>query len=58
MNLVDCFVTAVLSQPYRKFAKWWVDVSYESWGSPGKTQLMFSTETGAAAVTIGHKFQA
>ena len=58
MNLVDCTVTAILSQPYRKFSHWCVDVEYNSWGSPGKTQLMFSTKTGAAAVTVGHKFQA
>ncbi|WP_148058582.1 hypothetical protein [Pseudomonas frederiksbergensis] len=58
MNLVDCYVTAVLGQPYRKFGNWWVDVTYESWGSPGKTQLMFSTEAGAAAVEIGHHFLA
>lgn len=58
MNLCDCYVTEVLGPPYRKFGKWWVDVSYESWGSPSKTQLMFSTEAGAADVTGGHHFLA
>jgi len=58
MNLCDCYVTEVLSQPYRKFGNWWVDVSYESWGSTSKTQLKFSTEAGAAAVTVGHHFLA
>ena len=58
MNTLDCYVTAVLSKPYRKFGNWWVDVEYDSWGSISKTQLMFSTETGAAQVDIGHKFEA
>lgn len=56
MNLVDCYVTAVIGKPYRKFGRWWVDVEYNSWGSVSKTQLMFSTEAGASEVVVGHHF--
>ncbi len=58
MNLIDCHVTKILSQPYRKFGAWWVDVEYESEGRPGKSNLMFKTESAANAVLIGHVFQA
>lgn len=57
MNLLDCAVTKILSQPYRQFGSWWVDVEYDSWGSTGRTNLMFRTEEGARSVTIGHVFQ-
>ena len=32
MNLVDAFVTKVISGPYEEYGKWWVDVEYISWG--------------------------
>ncbi|CAM6553601.1 TPA: hypothetical protein ACPY6O_003852 [Escherichia coli] len=35
MNLVDAFVTKVISGPYEEYGKWWVDVEYISWGVPG-----------------------
>lgn len=57
MNLLDCTVTKILSQPYRQFGSWWVDVEYDSWGSTGRSNLMFRTEEGARAVAVGHVFQ-
>ena len=56
MNLVDCYVTEVISKPYRKFGHWWLDVEYSCWGATSKTQMMFKTEEGAAAVVVGHRF--
>jgi len=58
MNLVDCYVTQVLSEPYKKFSHWWVDVKYESWGKPGEHKLMFKTEQAAKAVATGYRFLA
>ncbi|EIK96105.1 hypothetical protein PMM47T1_14135 [Pseudomonas sp. M47T1] len=58
MNLVDCYVTRILGEPYRKFGAWWVDVEYDSWGRISSTQLMFRTKEAALAVTAGHVFQA
>ena len=37
MNLIDCYVTKILGEPYRKFGAWWVEAEYESEGRPGKT---------------------
>lgn len=58
MNLLDCYVTKILSVPYRKFGHWWVDVEYNSEGHLSKSNLMFKTEEAAKAVVIGHVFQA
>ena len=57
MNLIDCYVTGILGAPYRKFGCWWVDVEYVSEGRPGKSNLMFKTESAAKAVAICHVFQ-
>ncbi|MGJ7474534.1 hypothetical protein ACSFEV_12185 [Pseudomonas fulva] len=58
MNLIDCYVTKILSEPYRMFGQWWVDVEYDSWGSPSQTKLMFRTEEAARAAKVGHHFLA
>ncbi|WP_330508346.1 hypothetical protein V1687_18370 [Pseudomonas putida] len=58
MNLIDCYVTKILGEPYRKFGHWWVDVEYDSWGSKSTTRLMFRTEEAAGAAQVGYKFQA
>ncbi|WP_017903547.1 hypothetical protein [Pseudomonas asplenii] len=58
MNLIDCYVTSVMTQPYKKFGHWWVDVKYESEGRPGESKLMFKTKEAADAVKTGHHFLA
>ncbi|WP_430316947.1 hypothetical protein [Pseudomonas sp. p1(2021b)] len=58
MNLIDCYVTKILGEPYRKFGHWWVDVEYDSLGSVSKTQLMFRTEGAARAAQVGYHFTA
>ena len=58
MNLIDCYVTKILGEPYRKFGAWWVEAEYESEGRPGKTQLMFRTEEAARAAMVGYRFLA
>lgn len=56
MNLVDGFVTKVLSEPYEKYGKWWLDVEYVSWGNPGEYTLMFDKKGDALNVEKGYKF--
>lgn len=58
MNLIDCYVTKILSEPYRKFGAWLVDAEYEAYGRTSKTQLMFRTEESARAAAVGHHFLA
>lgn len=58
MNLIDCYVTKILGEPYRMFGHWWVEVEHDSWGSASKTKLMFRTEEAARAAKVGHHFLA
>lgn len=58
MNLVDCYVTKVLTEPYFKYEKWWVKVEFNSYGfcSYG-TNIMFDSLDEANNVKVGYKFQ-
>ena len=56
MNLVDAFVTKVISGPYEEDGKWWVEVEYISWGVPGKSRLMFDSREPAQEVHEGFRF--
>lgn len=47
MNLVDAFVTKVISGPYEE---------YISWGVPGKSRLMFDSREQAQEVQEGFRF--
>lgn len=65
MNLVDCYVTKVLSEPeyIDKYAAegliWWqVSVEYDSYGRLSETRLTFKTKEDADAVKMGYVFQA
>ncbi|WP_190295177.1 hypothetical protein [Pseudomonas alloputida] len=58
MNLIDCYVTKILGEPYRKFGAWWVSVEYEAEGHPGTKEIMFRTEAAARAAAVGHHFLA
>ena len=57
MNLCDCYVKEILSPVYTQYGKWWVKVSYESWGD-GESTLMFDTQEDAKKVCIGYHFLA
>jgi len=56
MNLVDATVTEVIDMPYFKYEVWWRKVKYQSWGQPGQTELMFSTEEAALKCKTGFRF--
>jgi len=66
MNLVDAYVTKILSEPKyiecdslvdgRKLSWWQVDVEYDCYGRLSERPLTFDTEEKAKAVKVGHKF--
>lgn len=56
MNLLDCYVTLIVGEPYFAYGKWWVEVEYESWGSKSKSTIMFSCKEDAEGVKIGNHF--
>lgn len=57
MNMVECVVTKVLSEPYLNYL-WCVDVEADSWGSVQKTTVHCQTKEQAEQVKIGYKFDA
>ncbi len=56
MNLVDCVVTQILSDPYIAYDKWWVKVKYNSYGREDVSTIMADTIEEARLITIGTKF--
>lgn len=58
MNLVDCYVTEVIGEPYEAYGKWWRKVKYDSYGRISESELMFSTKQEAKQVQVGHQFLA
>ncbi|MCE1010023.1 hypothetical protein [Pseudomonas monteilii] len=58
MNLIDCYVTKILGEPYRKFGAWWVSVEYTAEGWQGTKEIMFRTEAAARAAAVGYHFLA
>lgn len=62
MNLVDCYVTRVLSEPEYRVCEdqsWWeVWVEYNSWGRTDKRKLWKRTEAEALQVVEGFHFLA
>ncbi|MCT3835910.1 hypothetical protein HZQ28_01165 [Elizabethkingia anophelis] len=58
MNLVDCKVLKILSEPYYQFNHWFVQVEYESYGKNDITSIMFDTKEKAEQVKVGFVFEA
>lgn len=58
MNLLDCVVTKVLGVPIEKYAKWWIEVEYNSCSRLSKTDIMLNTTEQSESIQVGHKFLA
>lgn len=56
MNLLECYVTKVKSNPFESHGKWWVEVDYECYGRQSNTQIMFNTKKEAEKVKEGFEF--
>ena len=56
MNLIDCYVTEVLTAPRLEFGFWIVRVSFDSHGRISETELCFPTISAAEGVSPGYKF--
>lgn len=57
MNLVDCTVLEVLSEPYESYGLWCVSVKYDSWGSVSIGEIIGLTKEEAFCVAPGYVFQ-
>lgn len=58
MNLIDHWVTAILSEPEERYNKFWVRVSYDCIGGKGESNLMFDTLEEAKQIKVNDKFLA
>lgn len=58
MNMIDCTVVRVTSEPYEAYGRWWVDVIANSWGTVQPTYVMCDTLDAAKAIKPGFTFLA
>ena len=56
MNLVDCYVTEIIGEPYFKYGKWNIIVEYNSYGVKGTTVISDFTRSKIDAIDVGFKF--
>lgn len=56
MNLLDCYVTEIIEEPYFEFGFWWQKVKYESYGIAGETSLYHKNKEFFETIRIGFKF--
>lgn len=55
MNLVDCYVTKVLSKPYERYGMWCVDVEFDFYGHKSEGTIYDLTKEEADKVDVGYK---
>lgn len=56
MNLIECTVTKILSEPYHAYGKWFLKVEYTCYGVNSETTLMFDSIETANKIEICHEF--
>jgi hypothetical protein len=56
MNLIDLYVTEVLSEPYEAYNHWFVDVMADGYGSIQKSAVMLNSKEEADNIDVGYKF--
>ncbi len=56
MNLINAYVTKILSVEKAQYFAWKVYVEFEDEGGTGREMLYFDTEEEALAVKVGYEF--
>jgi hypothetical protein len=56
MNLVDCYITEIIGEPYFKYDFWFQKVKYDSHGVISETELFDKEKDNLKILTIGFKF--
>ena len=56
MNLVECYVTEIVGEPYFKYDFWWQNVKYNSYGVIGEAEFFHKEKTHFETIKIGFKF--
>ena len=56
MNLVECYITEIVGEPYYKFGFWWQKVKYNSYGVIGETELFDKEKLNFKTLKVGFMF--
>ena len=56
MNLVECYVTEIIGEPYFEYNFWWQKVKFDSYGVISETSIMHKEKSYFEKVNIGFKF--
>lgn len=57
MNTINAYVTKIIDdKPKFKYGKFWLTVEFDSYGTIGQCDLMFSTREEAKKIKIGYEF--
>ena len=56
MNLVECYITEIVGEPYFAHNFWWQKVKYNSYGVIGETALFEKDKESFKTLTIGFMF--
>ena len=56
MNLVECYVTEIIGDPYYEFGFWWQKVKFDSYGSIGETAFFHKEKSHFETVDVGFLF--
>ena len=56
MNLIDFYVTEIISDPVLKYGKLFISVNAESYGIVSRHELMFNTKAECFDIYVGYKF--
>ena len=56
MNLVECYVTEIIGEPYFKYDMWWIKVKYNSYGVISETELCNKNKNPLLNIAIGFMF--
>ena len=56
MNLVECYVTKIIGEPYFEYNFWWQKVEYNSYGVIGETSLFHKDKESFKTITVGFMF--
>ncbi len=56
MNLLDAVVIEVLSEPEKKFGRWFVKVRSDIWGRVEEQEIMTNSRDEAEKIAPGYKY--
>jgi len=56
MNLIECYVTRVIGNPYCEYGMWGIKVEFNSYGVIGETNIFLDSKAEVLKIKSGYKF--